>query len=68
MNFAIRQSLIACTQDGSGWTPLMIASSLKNGDELVDMLLAKGSDVNAKSKFPLDHLRSYFRNSGYMLL
>lgn len=44
-------------QDGSGWTPLMIASSLKEeeqqdgaADEIVDLLLNKGADVNIKSK------------------
>ncbi|RKF72064.1 Ankyrin repeat-containing protein C6C3.08 [Golovinomyces cichoracearum] len=36
-------------QDGSGWTPLMIAVSLKDGEELVDLLLRKGADVNAKN-------------------
>ncbi|KAI9677092.1 MAG: hypothetical protein M1817_006931 [Caeruleum heppii] len=36
-------------QDGSGWTPLMIAASLKEGDELVHLLLKKGGDVNAKT-------------------
>lgn len=36
-------------QDGSGWTPLMIAVSLKEGDELVDLFLRKDADVNAKS-------------------
>ncbi|KAI4133033.1 MAG: hypothetical protein LQ347_002338 [Umbilicaria vellea] len=34
------------TQDGSGWTPLMMAASLKEGDELVDLLLNKGADQN----------------------
>ncbi|RDL42024.1 putative proteasome regulatory particle subunit protein [Venustampulla echinocandica] len=34
-------------QDGSGWTPLMIAVSLKEGDALVDLLLRKGADINA---------------------
>ena len=36
-------------KDGAGWTPLMIASSLKEGDALVKLLLQKGADVNAKS-------------------
>ncbi|MCJ1457367.1 Ankyrin-2 [Mycoblastus sanguinarius] len=36
-------------QDASGWTPLMIASSLREGDELVDMLLSKEADVNCKN-------------------
>ena len=36
-------------QDGSGWTPLMIASSLPEGDGLVDLLLRKEADVNCKS-------------------
>lgn len=38
-------------KDGSGWTPLMIAASLKEGDDLVKLLLHKGADVNAKSRF-----------------
>ncbi|KAL8712259.1 MAG: hypothetical protein Q9220_003410 [cf. Caloplaca sp. 1 TL-2023] len=36
-------------QDGSGWTPLMIASSLKEGEALVDLLLSKDADVNVKN-------------------
>ncbi|KAL8859427.1 MAG: hypothetical protein Q9178_004105 [Gyalolechia marmorata] len=36
-------------QDGSGWTPLMIASSLKEGEGLVDLLLSKDADVNIKN-------------------
>jgi hypothetical protein len=30
----------------------MIAVSLKEGDDLVDLLLQKGADVNATSKSP----------------
>jgi 26S proteasome non-ATPase regulatory subunit 10 len=37
-------------QDGSGWSPLMIAVSLKEGEDLVNLLLNKGADVNQTSK------------------
>lgn len=37
-------------QDGSGWTPLMMAASLKDGGEIVDLLLRRGADVNMTSK------------------
>ena len=34
-------------QDASGWTSLMMASSRKEGsDEIIDILLSKGADVN----------------------
>ncbi|KAL9623115.1 MAG: hypothetical protein Q9160_002629 [Pyrenula sp. 1 TL-2023] len=38
-------------QDSSGWTPLMIASSLKegNGEALLDLLLSKEADVNVRT-------------------
>lgn len=36
-------------QDGSGWTPLMIAASVKDGEEMVDILLEKEADINAKN-------------------
>ncbi|KAL4997164.1 ankyrin repeat-containing domain protein [Aspergillus recurvatus] len=38
-------------EDGSCWTPLMIAASLKNaeGDPIIELLLRKGADVNVKS-------------------
>lgn len=36
-------------QDGAGWTALMIAASLKDGDTLVDLLLTKGADVDEKT-------------------
>ncbi|EEP78546.1 conserved hypothetical protein [Uncinocarpus reesii 1704] len=37
--------------DSSGWTPLMIAASLKEGegDPILQLLLQKGADVNVKS-------------------
>ncbi|KAF9640426.1 putative proteasome regulatory particle subunit protein [Lasiodiplodia theobromae] len=35
--------------DGSGWTPLMMAASLKDADELVDLLLSRDADVNMKN-------------------
>ncbi|OMP88141.1 Ankyrin repeat-containing protein, partial [Diplodia seriata] len=40
-------------QDGSGWTPLMMAASLKDADELVDLLLSRDADVNMKSGQPM---------------
>lgn len=36
-------------QDASGWTPLMIASSLREEDGLVDLLLSKDAEVDIKS-------------------
>ncbi|KAJ5985345.1 hypothetical protein N7499_008376 [Penicillium canescens] len=38
-------------EDGSGWTPLMIAASLKGaaGDAIIERLLRKGADVSIKS-------------------
>ncbi|KAL8763385.1 MAG: hypothetical protein Q9184_000773 [Pyrenodesmia sp. 2 TL-2023] len=50
-------------QDGSGWTPLMIASSLKEGDALIDLLLAKEADVNMKSQRLLSMRYSHIRSS-----
>jgi 26S proteasome non-ATPase regulatory subunit 10 len=35
--------------DGSGWTPLMIACSIKDGDPIVKLLISHGADVNAKN-------------------
>jgi ankyrin repeat protein len=37
-------------QDGAGWTSLMIAVSLKDGEDFVKLFLSKGADVNAKSE------------------
>ncbi len=36
-------------QDDSGWPPLMIAASVKDGEAIVDLLLSRGADVNEKS-------------------
>ena len=38
-------------QDGSGWTPLMMAVSQPEGDTVVDLLLKKGADVSCKSNW-----------------
>ncbi|TKA72535.1 hypothetical protein B0A49_04229 [Cryomyces minteri] len=48
---AERRDFDADAQDGSGWTSLMMASSLKDdeGEALLDLLLAKGADVNTKN-------------------
>ncbi|KAI5864980.1 ankyrin repeat-containing domain protein [Durotheca rogersii] len=36
-------------EDDSGWTPLMIAASVKDGDKTVELLLSRGADVNQKT-------------------
>ncbi|KIV98829.1 hypothetical protein, variant [Verruconis gallopava] len=36
-------------QDGMGWTPLMMAASVKDGEALVDLLISKGADVNVSN-------------------
>lgn len=36
----------------------MIASSLKEGEALVDLLLSKDADVNTKSMSPMPHIYS----------
>ena len=41
-------------KDGMGWTPLMMAVSVKDGDPLVDLLLSKGADVNITSTNSFD--------------
>lgn len=38
-------------QDDMGWTPLMIAASVKDSEKLVVFLLSKGADPNEKSEF-----------------
>ena len=43
-------------KDGSGWTPLMIAVSLKDGDDLVNLFLNKEADVNTKSELNIFYL------------
>ena len=58
-------------QDGSGWTPLMIAASLKDaeGDPIIELLLQKGADVNVKSVTGqvccLEHFPCYTYNSSF---
>jgi ankyrin repeat protein len=47
------RQLISLLQDGSGWTPLMIAVSLKDSEDLVNLFLRKEADVNAKSLFSI---------------
>ena len=59
------------TQDSSGWTPLMIASSLRDADDIVDLLLNKEADVNAKSESCLiqePFLFHYFLSSSFSCL
>ncbi|QIX01555.1 hypothetical protein AMS68_007072 [Peltaster fructicola] len=46
---AEQKSFDVDAQDGSGWTALMMASSLKEGDAMVDLLLAKSADTNEKT-------------------
>ncbi|KXT17774.1 hypothetical protein AC579_3614 [Pseudocercospora musae] len=36
-------------QDGSGWTALMMAASLKDGDALIDFLFTKSADPDVKT-------------------
>ncbi|KAM9881691.1 hypothetical protein VDGL01_04312 [Verticillium dahliae] len=36
-------------QDGSGWSPVMIAGSLLDGDAVMDVLLSRGADINLKN-------------------
>uniref|UniRef100_A0A0B7KD94 Uncharacterized protein n=1 Tax=Bionectria ochroleuca TaxID=29856 RepID=A0A0B7KD94_BIOOC len=43
-------------EDGSGWTPLMISASVPDNEPVLTLLISKGADVNAKSKWPLFHL------------
>jgi len=45
-------------QDDSGWTPLMIAASVKDADKVADILLARGADVNQTSEPLIPH--TYF--------
>lgn len=46
---ADQKSFDVDAQDGAGWTALMMASSLKDGDAMVDLLLNKGADPNVKT-------------------
>lgn len=42
---------IGSVQDDMGWTPLMIAASVKDSEKLVVFLLSKGADPNEKSEY-----------------
>ena len=46
---AERKDFDVDAQDGAGWTSLMMASSLKDADALVDLLLAKDADPAIKT-------------------
>ncbi|KAI1265263.1 ankyrin repeat-containing domain protein [Xylariaceae sp. FL1019] len=52
-------------QDDSGWSALMIAASIKDGDAVVDTLLQRGADVNQKNhngqRYTLSHPRTTSR-------
>lgn len=37
-------------RDGMGWTPLMCACSVRDGEGLVEKLVGRGADVGAKSE------------------
>lgn len=41
-------------QDGLGWTPLMMAVSVKDSDNVVDLLLSRGASVGMTSAFFVD--------------
>ncbi|KAF2842450.1 ankyrin [Patellaria atrata CBS 101060] len=36
-------------QDGLGWTPLMMAASLRDGEEVLELLLSRGAEVNIQT-------------------
>lgn len=40
----------ADAKDGMGWTPLMCAASVRDGEGLLEKLVLRGADVNAKSE------------------
>ena len=37
-------------RDSMGWTPLMCAVSVRDGELMVERLLRRGAEINAKSK------------------
>lgn len=44
-----RRGFDADARDGAGWTALMMAASLRDGDAAVDLLLARGADAAEKT-------------------
>ncbi|KAI0966998.1 ankyrin [Xylaria arbuscula] len=52
-------------EDDSGWTPLMIAASIKDGEHIVDLLLSRGADTAlhfVASKNNVEVARKLFAN------
>ncbi|KAI0430968.1 ankyrin [Xylaria sp. FL1042] len=52
-------------EDDSGWTPLMIAASVKDGDAIVELLLSRGADTAlhfVASKNNVEVARKLFAN------
>ncbi|KAI0188391.1 ankyrin repeat-containing domain protein [Astrocystis sublimbata] len=50
-------------EDDMGWTPLMIAASVKDGEAIVDVLLQRGADVDQKKRPALRRLQEQPRGS-----
>jgi len=55
-------------QDSAGWTPLMIASSLREGEDVIDVLLKKEADVNVKSTLVQSELSAGRKGNAMLIL